>query len=125
MPKWEEVSQDAFRAAGELWRTGRFRSNASRAYYAAFSALTLKLRGKAPFPPQFETPHHRDVPSLIGRFLTEYYPKGRRELQTAVRRLYKARLDADYKVSVDTSKEIGLRSLRDAAFVLKSCGVEL
>ncbi len=124
MPNWAEISRDSFHAAGELWRSGRFRSNVCRAYYAAFSALTMKLACTMTFSAQFETPHHRDVPMLIGRHLTEFYPKGRRDLQTTIRRLYKVRLDADYRASITTDREIGLRSIRDAAFVLKACGVQ-
>ena len=131
MPGWDEIARDNLLAAQCLRQapsaeiTGDYtRSVIGRSYYAAFSAVTHVLRGSANYPSGRETPAHQLVPVLLQRHLrNRMRPQRLREVTAAVRRLYAARLDADYHSQTINEMTL-LSTLRDACRVLKELGVQ-
>lgn len=107
MATWQEIGIDSFRAGRELIDNGRYRSSVSRFYYAAFSLLTHELsESGADFGDDQETPNHKGLPKLIA----------------IIRRLYSARISADYQRR--TTDEVITRSMmRDAATLFRLLGV--
>jgi uncharacterized protein (UPF0332 family) len=124
MATWEQISQKNLRAAGSLLPIDP-RSSVSRAYYAAFSALTHVMSGRIRFPLGRETPRHRDVPAYIATVFASRYPKDRRDLQTTIRRLYALRLQADYRSHMTIDIGSARDALRYAGLMLQACGVAL
>ena len=123
MTTWREVSLDCYEAAGSLYRAKRWRSSASRAYYAAFSVVTAELQGRLVFRPGYETPPHRELPNLIEKHLTGLAVGPRRELKQIVRRLYTLRLMADYRRLQTTDEQSARRALSDVQAAYRILGV--
>ena len=95
MATWREIGQKNYHAGRELLNLKQYRSSVSRFYYAAFSLLTHELREAGiTFEDNWETPSHQGLPGLMKRHLPVAY---RRECVAIVRRLYAARLAADYQ----------------------------
>ncbi|PJB65315.1 MAG: hypothetical protein CO096_18590 [Armatimonadetes bacterium CG_4_9_14_3_um_filter_66_14] len=117
MASWTDMAAEALVAAKILRDAGQWRSAVSRAYYAAFSALTAELSdivghgfGK------YEHPPHREMARLIERHLKQHLRTGDSDwLKSLIRRLYKARLDADYV----SGASIDVRLARDAHAVFR------
>jgi uncharacterized protein (UPF0332 family) len=123
MAEWCDIARDNLKAAQDLSKD-QFRSCMSRAYYAAFSAITFVLRDHRPFRFGRETPPHREATSLVQRHLaTTFSPVKLRELKAMIRRLYDERLNSDYKSGVTIDKRSALRSLQDAYAVCRVLGV--
>ncbi len=130
MPAWDEIARDNLWAAKRLQRMHQERPErdcsrtvVSRCYYSAFSALTQALTGLAEFRSGRETPDHKLVSGLLQQHLSGRMARHRlRELQATVRRLYSARLDADYRSGVSTQPLV-LNAMRDASKVLRGLGV--
>lgn len=128
---WDHIARDNLQAAQLLGQVrsggtgGEYsRSIVSRSYYAPFSAVTHALRGSVKYPGGREMPSHQLVPGLLQRHLRgRVRPQRLRDLVAAVRRLYSARLDAEYR-SKPVDESILLNSLRDASRVLKDLGVK-
>jgi uncharacterized protein (UPF0332 family) len=121
--EWNEVALDSYRAAQEL-RKVRPRSCVSRAYYSAHAALTRALLRVGYQPPQrHQTPPHQQMARLIGEHLASLGPGKVRELRSSIRRLYAARLEADYVNTASIDGAIALGSVRDAASVLRALEV--
>jgi uncharacterized protein (UPF0332 family) len=121
--EWSNIANGNLQAAQHL--AGDYaRSCVSRAYYAAFSAVSFVLREHAPFRWGRETPPHQDVPELIGRHLgSTFVPDTLRELKTRLRRLRSDRIIADYRSRWTVDTESALRARRDAFFVCRALGV--
>lgn len=100
------------------------RSGVSRAYYAAFSVLNQRLLRHEDPPGGYETHRHRRIPELIEQYLSPRNAKARRALRTTVVRLYKARLDADYKLTRTVDDAVALNALRDAKSIFRVLGVK-
>ncbi len=97
MATWQEIGVDSFYAAQALYEQRRFRSSVSRSYYAVFSVITHHLiAAGVNFGGQQETPNHQAVPKLMKQNLSL---SNRQMLDSIaiVRRLYAARLAADYQ----------------------------
>jgi uncharacterized protein (UPF0332 family) len=120
---WTEVGRNC-RAAAQLLKEHHPRSSVSRAYYAAFSALNDRLlRHKGP-PLRYETHLHQQIPDLIEAHLLKGSIKSRRALRTTIVRLYKARLEADYKLTRSIDDSVALNALRDAKSVFRVLGID-
>src|SRR4051794_40591278 len=93
---WNEIALDSYRGAQSL-RNDRPRSSVSRSYYSSLAAVTKALldAGYQP-PPRHHTPPHREIPRLIGRHLAALGHAKVKELRASLRRLYAARIEADY-----------------------------
>ncbi len=123
MATWLEIGLDSFYAAQSLYEQKRYRSSVSRSYYAAFSVVTHHLtKAGARFGGPQETPAHQAVPKLMKLHL----PLPQRQLAGSVsiiRRLYAARLAADYQRR--TTDEVTAReAIRDAIAVFRYLEVE-
>lgn len=123
MVTWQEIGRDNFRAARDLYDVGQYRSSASRSYYAAFSVVTHELNAAgARFGGPQETPTHQAVPKLMKQYLTL---PGRQMITSIaiIRRLYAARIAADYQRR-STDGVAALDALRDAAAFFRYLGVD-
>ena len=118
MPGWDEIAADNFQSANCLGKAGHWRSCVNRAYYAAFSAVTHVLTGKASFRQNRETPEHKQVPMLIDCYLVDL--PNMSMVKAAMRRLYNERIDADYK-SGRTVDEATARIARQDAYTVCKC----
>lgn len=123
MATWHEIGQDNFRAGRELFDRKRYRSCVSRFYYAAFSVLTHELiLAGAGFGDQQETPNHKGLPKLVRLHLAiNDGPKS--ECISIIRRLYAARIVADYQRRT-INENISRGVMRDAANLFRQFGVE-
>ncbi len=120
---WIDVGKNC-RAAAQLLKERHPRSSVSRAYYAAFSALNDRLLAHSRPPLQYETHLHQQIPDLIEAHLMRGNSRARRALRTTVVRLYKARLDADYKLSRTVDESVALNALRDAKSIFRVLGLD-
>lgn len=124
MAEWSDIARDNLKAAQTLADQAHFRSCTSRAYYAAFSAISFALRAYAPFPRGRETPPHHMVPTLIETHLTSLLTAARlQRVKAALRRLYNDRINADYRSALTIDAGSALRSRQDAYSVCVALGV--
>ncbi|MBV9851376.1 MAG: HEPN domain-containing protein [Armatimonadetes bacterium] len=123
MATWQEIGVDSFQAARELYQTGRYRSCVSRFYYAAFSVLAHELAANGvAFGDQQETPNHKGMPKLIKLHLP-LEAKAKADCIAIIRRLYAARIVADYqRRTLDAA--IARDAMRDAAALFRLLGVD-
>lgn len=123
MAEWRDLARTSRSAARELQRKHLYRSATSRAYYAAFSALTSEIRKHThDFPKGRTHPPHQGLSAYIKRHLVALPKQRRDELRDAVKRLYKARCDADY-VPASVLDETKLRdAMRDMGTVFFELG---
>jgi hypothetical protein len=120
---WNDLGRDSLSAAREV-RVAHPRSGISRAYYAAHSVLAQALLDEGyTTPPNRQTPPHDAQPGLIRRHLSARGARFVRELQAVIRRLYAARLDADYNRRVTIDQEVSRQAVRDAHAVFVMLGV--
>ena len=118
------MSLDSRAAGKELLVAERFRSSISRAYYAAYCAVTGVLVPGVTFGHGGNNPAHGDLPNLILSNLGGL-PEGKRRLvRQALLRLWKQRIDADYVPSALIDRNMALNALRDANRALTELGVE-
>lgn len=121
---WLDMSEQAWKAGRVLQSNRKHRACANRFYYAAFSAVTAELRKhKSNFAYGYEHPPHREIGREIKRMLTNFSKQDRDDLRDAVRRLYDARIDADYHANAPMTSTLTRNAMRDARFVLTSLGV--
>ncbi len=119
MATWQEIGQDNFEAARELYINGRYRSSVSRFYYAAYAALTGEPL-KTSFQPKSdrEAPDHAHMPEWIKNYLTRFSPRQRADMAKLIRQLYEARIGADYKLRT-TDEKTARDSRRNAVALLQ------
>lgn len=97
MVTWQEIGQENFRAARDLYGLKHYRSSVSRFYYAAFSLLTYELaRSGLVFRMGRQTPAHAELVELITENLSQFSEIRRTAIALLTLRLYRSRLDADY-----------------------------
>ena len=123
MSTWVEISLDSFGAANVLFGAARWRSCISRYYYAAFSAVSDALNKNGYVRIGHETPRHREITRLIDQHLTSFYPKQRRSLKAAIRRMYDARIVADYRGGRTSDRDVAQNVRRDVLDVFRLLGV--
>ena len=112
------MSVNSRKAAQHLLDAECYRSSISRAYYAAYCAVTSQLAGKYTFPFGGNNPSHPDLPNLILYNLPALPEYKRRAVKQAVSRLWKARVEADYVPGAYTDRNTAVNALRDATRVL-------
>ncbi|MGC9259692.1 MAG: HEPN domain-containing protein [Phycisphaerae bacterium] len=119
--QWGTISLSNYNAAKAVIDISA-RSCVSRAYFAAFSALTGLFRHQQMvFVNGGDSPRHRDVTLLIGKAFSNGNLAKR--LKRAVRALYKLRLMADYSAGQATNRQSALQALRFSMLILRECGV--
>jgi len=111
------------KAAQELVANKRWRSIVSRSYYAAYSAVTGALEGRANYPRGMKNPPHDDVPNLVRNNLTTLSIVQRRRIGTIMVRLYASRLDADYRPKRTLDRSTAASATIGAADVMRILGV--
>ena len=124
MATWEEIGWENLAAGRELYLSGKYRSSVSRSYYAAFHIITHALEGKVGTDTGQETPNHKGLSKLIKQQLTQFSGQQQRDIVTIIRRLYDARIDADYRRRT-TDKLSAQNASRDAARLFEYMGVNL
>jgi uncharacterized protein (UPF0332 family) len=117
---WSDMARDNLVAAKSLLADARWRSAVSRAYYAAYSAVTGKLKGRASFPRGRQNPSHDNLARLIMNYLTEFAVSERRQMMAAARRLYRTRIAADYKPGEEVGVQEARIAVRDASFIVRT-----
>jgi len=111
---WDGIGRDSLDAARRSHGL-HARSAVSRAYYAAHSVLTRALVDAGyRMAANRQTPPHAAQPNLIGLHLASRGQRFVQELRARVRRLYAARLDADYNQRVTMDNRVSLQAIRDA-----------
>jgi uncharacterized protein (UPF0332 family) len=119
MATWNEIALDSFDAAVTLLPANRLRSCISRAYYAAYSAVAGQMHRLAViFPHGWNNPGH----DQLIRWLIDARklpPNRRRQLVKALRRLRKARENADYRPGITITKGDAVQLLKEAAMILR------
>lgn len=119
MATWHEMSLDCLEAAKELFAESRLRSCVSRAYYAVYCAVAGEITmRKVKFPFGWKNPGHKQLPDLVLHKSGLPYQQ-RLIINKAVRRLRKAREDADYRPSTTLSRSEALKYLHDARLVVR------
>jgi len=123
MDTWHEVSRDSFLAAKFLLQQSRLRSSVSRAYYAAYAAVTHEMVEQAvTFPSGWQNPTHEQLPRWLRRG-KKWPDRDRRKLVTAIRGLRKAREDADYRPGRSLTRSEVIRLLKQASLILQALEV--
>ncbi|MGC8623841.1 MAG: HEPN domain-containing protein [Phycisphaerae bacterium] len=122
MAAWSEISLNNWKAAQAL-RERYPRSSVSRAYYAAFSALTQAFADKRLSFPGKQSPRHRDIPGMVNQVFSSKARAG--EIRRNIRALYAMRLNADYSAGRSTDAESAKEAIRSSVIILRACGVKL
>ena len=123
--QWQAISLNSRKAAQRLLETDCHRSCISRAYYAAYSALTAALiRQGITLGYGGNNPGHAGLPVLVVNNLTSLPLTARFDLNKALRRLYRARVEADYAAIIVVDNAAAKRSIRDLARVFQILGLE-
>jgi hypothetical protein len=117
------MASDNATAANRLVRDRLARPGVTRAYFAAYCAVTARLhaQGLNQFGEQ-SNPPHRIVPDLINDNLAGLRVNQRQQLGRAVRRLYKRRIVADYQPRYTVDDRTGHEALRDMNLVREILG---
>jgi uncharacterized protein (UPF0332 family) len=120
---WQAMCQDSLRAARKLVAEGHLRSSVSRSYYAAYCAVTGEfVKRGVHFPHGWNNPAHDQLPELVLHNST--LPRNTRyQINKALRRLRKAREDADYRPGAAVERPDALRYFHEAHLVAQTLGV--
>src|SRR5947209_18806631 len=112
------MSRDSFHAAKRLLEAGHLRSSVSRAYYAAYCAVTSDLAARgASFPYGWNNPSHDQLPELVLHNTT--WPRNMRyQVNRALRRLRDTRENADYRPVASLERGDAAAAIRDADLLL-------
>jgi hypothetical protein len=124
MPSWRDVGKENLQAARHLLFASCFRGSVNRSYYAAYSVLTDAFAGRLTFGYGGNNPSHQDIPNLILNNLTALPAYRRREINAACRRLWKARVDADYVPTSLIDRAVAVSALRDSTRIFALLGVK-
>jgi uncharacterized protein (UPF0332 family) len=117
------MSLGSLQAAESLRKLKNRRSCVSRAYYAAFQAITGEVRKKTTaFPKRYEHPPHRQVGKYVKRYLTQFSRRDRNDIRDALSRLRTARENADYRQNPDPGDAAVKAAMLDVRFVLQRLG---
>lgn len=117
---WSAMVRENLVAAKTLLSDARWRSAVSRAYYAAYSAATGKMEGRASFPKGRQNPSHDYLPRLIMSYLSEVGVCDRRKVSSAAIRLYRKRIAADYRPHEHIGAEDARLAVMDASFIVRT-----
>ena len=96
---WQNLAEDAYRAAWSLRRDRHWRSMISRAYYAVYSRMaSLRVARGVTMPSDREGPSHATLATLVRTHLTHLGDR-RWAISGRVKALYNQRRRADYQPS--------------------------
>ena len=123
--QWQIIGLNSRKAAQHFLDLECYRSSVSRAYYAAYAAVTSELvRQGITFGQGSNNPGHAGLPIYILNNLNMLPITVRFEVNKSVRRMYRARIEADYVAAADMDKAAALRVLRDLSRILQLLGAE-
>ena len=123
--QWQLISLNSRKAAQHLLVMECHRSSISRSYYAAYSAVTSTLiRQGITLGHGGSNPGHAGLPALVVNNLTLLPLTARYDLNKALRRLYRARVEADYAAVIVVDNAAAKRSIRDLARVFQILGLD-
>lgn len=120
---WRQISLDSYRAAKLLQEQKRWRSSVSRSYYAAYCSVAGELEGKAHYPHGIKNPPHESLPDLVMTYLTTMSFAKRRQLASTLVRLFRDRVDADYRPMRIVDRSTAALATVAAYGLLRSLGV--
>lgn len=127
MDAWEQwllMARGSLASARLLLRQEEIRSSASRAYYAAYQAVTAILLYHGMTPPEDrEAWSHDATPDLIRRLApTALRQDRRKDIAQRLADLYDLRVTADY-ISLVEVEELSLKTaLKNASFIVGVAG---
>ncbi len=117
MATWRQLSEDSLQAAEALLQDGRYRSCISRAYYAAYCAVTHEIVQKlTTFSRGWQNPSHERVPAYIQNNLTITQAK-KDTVSNDISLLRLFREDADYRPAALIDEQIARDCVRTAAAI--------
>lgn len=117
--QWQAISRSSRKAAQHLLEIDCCRSSISRSYYAAYAALTSALIVQGiTFGLGGNNPGHAGLPVYILNNLTALPLTRRFDLNKSVRRLYAARIQADYVAFSAGNRAAALNALRELSLIL-------
>ena len=126
--RWRAISRNSRKAAQHLLEAECYRSSISRVYYAAYGgdqAITSALiRQGITLAHDGNNPSHISLPTLVLNNLTFLPPTARFDLNRALRRLYGARIEADYNCTTLSDRTVAVNSLRDLRHILLLMGTD-
>ena len=117
--RWWNMAQGSL-AAAQLLSKEEVRSSASRAYYAAYQAVTALLLYHEMTPPNDrEAWSHEATPDLFrllsGTIISE---NARKDVKQRLEACYELRVDADYISQTNVGEAKLKLALKDAAFII-------
>ena len=129
MADWSDLARDSLQAANEWLSTSRYRSCVSRAYYAAYAAVTSELtcvKGIAEtFYYESNNPSHSQVIGLLDQLKQRGYSDPQiRHLKQAVRVLRRRREEAVYAPHYALDRNAARLCRRQADYVVTMLGSE-
>lgn len=123
MPSWRELAADGQLASLELFTNQRWRSFASRAYFAVYAEVTHGLRkARVTMPTGKSNPNHTTLAALVRNYLTALDIHERSRLARIIRTLYQFRITADYRPEVTLERadaRIAIGMMTKAFAILK------
>jgi len=123
--RWRAISRDSHKAALRLLEVGCYRSGVSRAYYAAYAAITSALvQQRITLGYGGNNPGHAGLSVYVLNNLTRLPLVTRFEINKALRRLYAARIEADYNSAATITGAVVVEALRDLNRVLTPLGIK-
>ncbi len=123
--QWQASSFNSRKAAQKLLEAECYRSSISRSYYAAYSAITSALiRQGITLGHGGNNPGHAGLPIYVLNNLTLLPLVTRFEVNKALRRLYRARAEADYVAAAIVDRYAATKMLRDLNRILQLLGAE-
>ena len=123
--RWQAISLNSRKAAQYLLEVECDRSSISRSYYAAYAAITSALvRQGITLGHDGNNPGHAGLPTLIVNNLTLLPLSVRFDLNKALRRLYAARIEADYDPVKSIDGTATLAAIRDVNRIFMFLAIE-
>jgi len=125
MATWAQLAVDNFAAAGELYRSARYRSSVSRAYFASFAAVSeaLVARGLT-FADGREAPSHAALRGMVEDNLGSIAVRRRQRLKSLLNVCYEQRLQADYRPRKTIDRVQARNAVINASQILGLIGIE-
>jgi uncharacterized protein (UPF0332 family) len=120
---WKQMALGCFHAARALQKSGDWRSSVSRSYYAAYSGIADRLKGKATYPHGMHNPPHGTLPTLVMNHLTFLSMVKRRRISSAIVRMFESRVSADYRPHRTVNRDTAAWAAIEAAEILRILGV--
>lgn len=124
--QWRRTALKTLETAKYLNSRDDCRSCVSRAYYAAYQAVTSVciLHGDAiKFPTNWNNPSHQQLPELIGNN-GDLPPDARRKLKTMLKSLRDLREDADYRMGMTVDDQTMFSALSLASRIFDRLEIE-